>query len=264
MDIYHQMDPIAIGPWTFRSRLFVGTGKYVNLEVMREALVASGTELVTVALRHVDLKRSDEPSILQAIPSSCKILPNTAGCFTAEEAIHMAHLARAAGLGDLIKLEVIGDPDLLWPDPIATLDATRQLSREGFVVMVYTSPDPVLARHLEREGAHAVMPLGSPIGSGQGVLDGRQVQRIKASISVPVVVDAGIGSPSDAAVAMESGADAVLINTAIAKARDPVGMARAMRHAVAAGYGGRAAGRIPKRDEAAASSPIKEVPHARA
>ncbi|MCY0879574.1 MAG: thiazole synthase [Firmicutes bacterium] len=256
--------PLSIGPYTFSSRLFVGTGKYATLEIMREALEASGTELVTVALRRVNLHSPNEPTILDAIPSGCTVLPNTAGCYTAEEAIQVAHLARAANIGTLIKLEVIGDQSLLWPDPVGTLKATEQLAREGFTVMVYTTPDPVLAKHLEEAGAQAVMPLGSPIGSGQGVLDVRQVERIRARVKVPVVVDAGIGSPADAALAMEAGADAVLVNTAIAMAKNPVLMAKAMRAAVVAGYWGRQAGRIPRRDEAAPSSPVEGMPHVRA
>ncbi len=258
---FPDIPPLVIGPYQFQSRLFVGTGKYATLALMREALVASATDLVTVALRRVDLNHPDEPTILDAIPPGCTILPNTAGCYSAEEAIQVAHLARASGIGDLIKLEVIGDRDLLWPDPIGTLDATRQLVKEGFTVMVYTTPDPVLAIHLQEAGAHAIMPLGSPIGSGQGVLDVLQVGRIKARVQVPVVVDAGIGSPADAAMAMEAGADAVLINTAIAKANNPVDMARAMRAAIAAGYWGRQAGPMPRRGDANPSSPVLGMPH---
>ncbi len=258
-----EIPALPIGSYRFRSRLFVGTGKYDTLDTMRQALEAAGTDLVTVALRRVNLKNPEEPTILDAIPSECTILPNTAGCYTAEEAIQVAHLARASGIGTLIKLEVIGDPDLLWPDPIGTLEATKRLVEEGFTVMAYTSPDPVLADHLQRAGAHAIMPLGSPIGSGQGILDVRQIARIKARVSVPVVVDAGIGSPGDAAMAMEAGADAVLVNTAIALARDPVMMARAMQAAVAAGYWGAQAGRMPKREEASPSSPVSGMPHVR-
>jgi thiazole synthase len=262
--VYAEMPQLKIGSYSFSSRLFVGTGKYANLEVMREALVASGTELVTVALRRVNLKDPSEPTILDAIPPGCTVLPNTAGCYTAEEAMQVAYLARAANIGTLIKLEVIGDQSLLWPDPVGTLKATEQLAREGFTVMVYTTPDPVLAKHLEEAGAQAIMPLGSPIGSGQGVLDVRQVERIRARVRVPVVVDAGIGSPADAALAMEAGADAVLVNTAIAQAKNPVLMARAMREAVIAGYWGREAGRIPRRDDAQPSSPVEGMPHVRA
>ncbi len=258
---FSDLPELTIGSYRLRSRLFVGTGKYDTLEVMQEALVASGTDLVTVALRRVNLNNPQEPTILDAIPQGCTILPNTAGCHTAEEAVQVAHLARASGIGDLIKLEVIGDQQLLWPDPIETLEATRRLVQDGFTVMVYTSPDPILADYLQKAGAHAIMPLGSPIGSGQGVLDVSQIQWIKARVSVPVVVDAGIGSPADAAMAMEAGADAVLVNTAIAQSRDPVVMARAMQAAVVAGYWGRMAGRMPKRPQAVPSSPVSGVPH---
>ncbi len=245
---------LQIGERTFGSRLFVGTGKYATWELMKEALAASGSELVTVAVRRVNIDRPDEPSLLNYIPEGATLLPNTAGCYTVEEAVTTARLARAAGLGALVKLEVIGDQELLWPDPLGTLQATEQLVREGFTVMVYTTPDPVLAVHLANAGAAAVMPLGSPIGSGQGVLDVDAVIKIRARVQVPVVVDAGIGSPADAALAMEHGADAVLVNTAIAAAADPVLMARAMKAAVEAGRMGYLAGRMPRRD-ASPSSP---------
>lgn len=251
---------LTIGSYRFQSRLFLGTGKYATPEIMRDALLASGTDLVTVALRRVDLN-DPGPTILDAIPDQCTLLPNTAGCFSADEAIRVARLARASGIGNLIKLEVIGDRDLLWPDPVGTLDATARLVEEGFTVMVYTSPDPILADHLQAAGAHAIMPLGSPIGSGQGVLDIRQIERIKARVEVPVIVDAGIGSPADAAMAMEAGADAVLVNTAIAQAQNPVEMGRAMQAAVVAGFWGRQAGRMPKREVASPSSPTIGMPH---
>ncbi|WP_028962872.1 thiazole synthase [Sulfobacillus thermosulfidooxidans] len=246
---------LQIGEYTFRSRLIVGTGKYQTFDLMRDALVASGTELVTVALRRVNLDNPSEPSLLDFIPKNVRILPNTAGCYTAKEAIAVAHLAKAAGIGTLVKLEIIGDQELLWPDPIETLEATKVLVQEGFTVMVYTTPDPVLAKYLDKAGAHAIMPLGSPIGSGQGVLDVEAVRRFKQRVSVPVIVDAGIGSPQDACLAMENGADAVLINTAIAQAGDPVMMAQAMKWAVEAGRLGFEAGRMPKRQDAVASSP---------
>jgi thiazole synthase len=248
-------DVLRLGGKEFRSRLFVGTGKYSTWEVMRDAIDAAETEMVTVAVRRVNLDRPDEPSLLEYIPKHVTLLPNTAGCYTVEEAVTTARLARAAGLGSFVKLEVIGDQELLWPDPVGTLEATRRLVAEGFTVLVYTTPDPVLAKHVEAAGAAAVMPLGSPIGSGQGVLDVEAVVRIKARVSVPVVVDAGIGAPSDAALAMEAGADAVLINTAIAHAADPVRMADAMRQAVIAGRLGYLAGRMPRRPHAVASSP---------
>lgn len=245
---------LVVGEKTFGSRLFVGTGKYATWDLMKEAIAASGSELVTVAVRRVNIDKPDEPSLLQYIPEGVTLLPNTAGCYTADDAVLTARLARAAGLGNLVKLEVIGDETLLWPDPIATLQATERLVEDGFTVMVYTTPDPVLAGHLAKAGAAAVMPLGSPIGSGQGVLDIEAVLRIRERVDVPVVVDAGIGSPADAALAMEHGADAVLVNTAIAAADDPVMMARAMRMAVESGRMGYRAGRMPRRD-ATASSP---------
>lgn len=250
-------DALEVGTYRFQSRLFVGTGKYDSPERMQAAIAASGTELVTVAVRRVNLDNPNEKSLLDFIPSTVRILPNTAGCYTVDEAVTVARLAKAAGIGTLVKLEVIGDRALLWPDPVATLKATEILAAEGFTVMVYTTPDPVLAGYLERAGAAAVMPLGSPIGSGQGVLDVAAIRLIKERVSVPVVVDAGIGSPADAALAMESGADAVLINTAIAEAADPVMMAQAMRLAVDAGRLGLKAGRIPKRAQAAPSSPVE-------
>ncbi|AEJ41768.1 thiazole synthase [Sulfobacillus acidophilus TPY] len=256
--------PIRVGDYTFRSRLFVGTGKYSGYDVMREAVLASGTELVTVALRRVNLANPNEPSLLDFLPSEVTVLPNTAGCYTVEDAVMVAELARATGIGSLIKLEVIGDPTLLWPDPVLTLRATEKLVGLGFTVMVYTTPDPVLARHLEEAGAAAVMPLGSPIGSGQGILDVEAIWRIKERVTrVPVVVDAGIGGAADAAVAMEAGADAVLVNTAIAQAQDPVAMAQAMQWAVKAGRQSFLAGRMPKRPTAVASSPeTGKVSHA--
>jgi thiazole synthase len=248
--------PLQIGPKRFQSRLFVGTGKYASLDIMKAAILQSESELVTVALRRVNLSNPNEPSLLDFIPPSVTILPNTAGCYTVEEAVMVAELAQAAHLGPLVKLEVIGDQQLLWPDPIATLKATEILVNKGFSVMVYTTDDPVLARQLEQAGASAVMPLGSPIGSGQGVLNVEAIERIKERVTrVPVVVDAGIGGPADAALAMEVGADAVLINTAIALARDPVQMAEAMKRAVQAGRLGYLAGRMPKRTHASPSSP---------
>lgn len=250
------VEPWTVGTHTFASRLIVGTGKYATFGLMRDAIVASGTDLVTVALRRVDLSAKDEANLFNFIPPGVRILPNTAGATTAADAVTIAELARAAGIGDLVKLEIIGDGPLLWPDPLETLRATETLVAKGFTVMVYTSPDPVLAVRLEAAGAHAIMPLGSPIGSGQGVLDTVAVRRIRERVRVPVVVDAGIGVPSDAALALEAGADAVLINSAIALAQDPVQMARAMRLAVAAGFLARRAGRMPRREDAAPSSPV--------
>lgn len=250
----------TVGGKTLSSRLLVGTGKYATWELMRDALVASGTEMVTMAVRRVNIDRPDEPSLLEYIPKSAVLLPNTAGAKTADEAIVIAGLARAAGLGNFVKLEVIGDQALLWPDPVETLKATEKLAAAGYTVLVYTSPDPVLAGYLARAGAAAVMPLGSPIGSGQGVLDVEAVARIKDRVDVPVVVDAGIGVPSDAAAAMEAGADAVLINTAIAHAKDPVLMARAMKVGVEAGRLGFLSGPMTRRRQAEASSPAAGQP----
>ena len=248
--------PLRIGPLTLRSRLILGTGKYRSPQVMREALEASGTQLVTVALRRVDLKAGSGDPILGGLDTDrYRILPNTAGCYTAEEAVRVAHLARAAGLSDLVKLEVIGDPKTLLPDTQALLEATRVLVKEGFIVMPYTNDDPVLAKRLEEAGAACVMPLAAPIGSGQGILNPLNIRFILEAVKVPVIVDAGVGTASDAAVAMELGADGVLMNTAVAGAKEPVKMARAMRLAVEAGRLAWAAGRIPKKSYASASSP---------
>ena len=242
----------------FRSRLIVGTGKYETGAIMREAIRQSGAELVTVAVRRVNLDRPDEPSLLDDLElDRITLLPNTAGAHTVDEAVQLARLARAAGLGDLVKLEIIGDDETLWPDPVATVEATARLAADGFVVLPYTSPDPVLARRLVAAGAATVMPLGSPIGSGQGVPDFHMVSIIRQRVSVPVIVDAGIGAPSDAALAMEAGADAVLVNTAIARAQDPPLMAAAMAQAVQAGRSGYLAGRIPRRAYATPSSPVE-------
>ena len=241
-----------------QSRLIVGRGKYPSLDVMREALDASGAELVTVAVRRLNLERSSEPNLLDALDRSrYTLLPNTAGCYTAEEAIRVARLGREAGLLNLIKLEVIGDRKTLMPDVHALLEATERLVREGFVVMPYTNDDPVMAKKLQEAGAACVMPLAAPIGSGQGILNPLNIRLILEAVTVPVIVDAGVGTASDAAVAMELGADGVLMNTAIACAKDPVKMARAMRLAVEAGRLAYEAGRIPKKPYASASSPVE-------
>ena len=251
-----QEDLLRIGPHALRSRLILGTGKYASPAVMRQALEASGTEMVTVAVRRVDLKnRAADPILGHLDLSRTAILPNTAGCTTAEEAIRVARLGRAAGLSDLIKLEVIGDLRTLLPDTRALLDATEALVREGFTVMPYTNDDPVMARRLVEAGASCVMPLAAPIGSGQGILNTLNIRFILEAVSVPVIVDAGVGTASDAAIAMELGVDGVLMNTAVAGARDPVQMARAMRLAVEAGRLAYVAGRIPKKPYATASSP---------
>lgn len=256
-------DPLIIGGVAFTSRLFCGTGKFASPELAAAALDAAGTELVTVAIRYVDLDDPGSSDVLAGVDlRRYKLLPNTAGAATAEHALRMARLARAATGTNFIKLEVIGDAQYLWPDTAATIEATKQLVKEGFVVLPYTSPDLVAALRLEEAGAATVMPLASPIGSGQGYNDWVSIERICARVKVPVVVDAGIGSPSEAAMAMELGAAAVLVNTAIAKAKDPVRMAEAMRLAVVAGRLGHRAGRIPKRTEAEPSSPAHGVPKA--
>jgi len=251
---------LVLGGKEFASRLIVGTGKYGSLDVMREAHEASGAEIVTVAVRRVSLPGSGE-SILDFIDTKrFTLLPNTAGCYTADEAVRTAYLAREAGLGDLLKLEVIGDARTLFPDVLGLLEATRTLAREGFVVMPYTNDDPVFARKLEDAGAACVMPLGAPIGSGLGIRNPYNIKIILETVTVPVIVDAGVGTASDAAIAMELGCDGVLMNTAIAGARDPVAMARAMRLAVEAGRLAYKSGRIGKKLYATASSPIEGVP----
>ena len=252
-------DRLVIAGVELRSRLFIGTGKYPTDESMIAALEASGCELVTVALRRLDL---DDPkkTILDVLDwKRYRILPNTAGCRTAEEAIRIARLARSMGLSDWVKLEVIPDPRYLFPDPEETLKAARVLVGEGFKVLPYINADPVLAKKLEEIGTVTVMPLGSPIGSGQGLQTMEQIRIIIEEARIPVVVDAGIGAPSDAALAMELGADAVLVNTAIALAKDPVLMAEAIRGGVESGRKAYTAGRIPKRGEASASSPTEGI-----
>ena len=251
-------DPLVIAGVELRSRLFVGTGKYASDEAMVSSLEASGCELVTVALRRLDLDDPRKKTILDVIDwKRFRILPNTAGCRNAEEAIRIARLARSMGLSDWVKLEVIPDPRYLFPDPVETLEAARVLVREGFQVLPYINADPVLARKLEEIGTVTVMPLGSPIGSGQGLQTVEQIRIIIDQARVPVVVDAGIGAPSDAALAMELGADAVLVNTAIALAKDPVLMADSIRMGVEAGRKAFLAGRIPRRAEASPSSPTE-------
>ena len=250
-------DALVIAGRTFTSRLVVGTGKYPSHAVMQAAHEASGTEMVTVAVRRVDLTARGEGSLLSWIDRSrIFILPNTAACYTADDAVRTARLAREAGFSNWIKLEVIGDERTLFPDNEALLDATRQLVREDFVVLPYTNDDPVACRKLEDAGAAAVMPLGAPIGSGLGLQNPNNLAIIKEQARVPVIVDAGVGTASDAALAMELGVDAVLMNTAIAGAQDPVAMATAMRHAVIAGRLAFEAGRIPRKRYGSASSPM--------
>lgn len=249
-------DPLIIADRTFTSRLVVGTGKYPSHEVMQAAHLASGTEMVTVAVRRVDLSATGVTSLLHWIDrEQIFLLPNTAACYTAEDAIRTARLGREAGLSNWVKLEVIGDEHTLFPDNEALLEATKVLVKEGFVVLPYTNDDPIACRKLEDAGAAAVMPLGAPIGSGLGIQNPNNLLIIKAQSKVPVIVDAGVGTASDAAIAMELGADGVLMNTAIAGAQAPAAMALAMRHAVIAGRLAYRAGRIPKRMYATPSSP---------
>ena len=252
-------DTLTLGGRSFPSRLIIGTGKYPSLEVMRRAIEASGASLVTVAVRRVDLSRREGGSLLDAIDTSkVTLLPNTAGCYSAEEAVRTARLAREAGLSDLIKLEVIGDEKTLFPDNEGLVQATRTLVKEGFTVLPYTNDDLVVARRLRDAGPAAVMPLGAPIGSGLGLQNPTALRRILEEIrDIPVVVDAGVGTASDAAIVMEMGADGVLMNSGIAGATDPVRMARAMRLAVEAGRLAFEGGRIPKKLYATASSPLE-------
>lgn len=251
-----QEDLLQIGPHVLRSRLILGTGKYSSPEIMAKALEVSGAEMVTVAVRRVNLQARLTDPVLGFLDTQRYILlPNTAGCITAEEAIRVARLAKASGFSNLIKLEVIGDPKTLLPDTLALLEATQVLVKEGFIVMPYTNDDPVMARRLEEAGAACVMPLAAPIGSGQGVLNGLNIRFIREAVKIPVIVDAGVGTASDAAVAMELGVDGVLMNTAVAGAQDPVQMAQAMRLAVEAGRLAFLAGRIPRKTYATASSP---------
>jgi thiazole synthase len=255
-----QDDPLVIAGRTFRSRLFVGTGKYPSFPAMVAAHEASGAEVVTLAVRRVNIADRSKESMLDYIDrSKYFILPNTAACYTADEAIRTARLAREAGLSNWVKLEVIGDERTLFPDNEALLEATRVLVAEGFVVLPYTNDDPVTCRKLQEAGAAAVMPLGAPIGSGLGIQNPNNIRIIKEFATVPVIVDAGVGTASDAAVAMELGADAVLMNTGIAGASDPVVMASAMKHAVIAGRLAFRAGRIPRKMYATASSPLEGV-----
>jgi thiazole synthase len=248
--------PLVIAGRSFRSRLMVGTGKYRDNETMVRAIEASGAEIVTVAVRRVDLDRRKAEGILHHLdPAQYFLLANTAGCYTADEAIRYARLAREAGFNEFLKLEVIGDRETLMPDTAGLLEATRVLSREGFQVMAYTSDDIVTALRLEDAGCAAVMPLASPIGSGLGLVNPYGIRVIKRRLSLPVIVDAGVGTASDACITMEQGVDGILMNTAIAEAADPAGMATAMRLAVDAGRQAYLAGRMPRREIAVPSSP---------
>ena len=240
------------------SRLIVGTGKYPDFAVMRRAIDAAGAAMVTVAVRRIDLTKRGEESILEAIGRDVVLLPNTAGCHTAQEAVRVARLGREAGLSDLVKLEVIGDERTLFPDNEGLLEATRVLVKEGFTVLPYTNDDLVVAKKLREAGAAAIMPLAAPIGSGLGLQNPATLRILIEEIrDLPIIVDAGVGTASDAAVVMEMGADGVLMNTGIAGARDPVRMARAMRLAVEAGRLAFEAGRIPRKLHASASSPLE-------
>ena len=251
---------LTIGKYTFRSRLFVGTGKYPSLDVMRAAHVASGAEVVTVAIRRIHIDDPSGKTLIDYIDRErLTILPNTAGCFTAKDAVLTAKLAREALGTDLIKVEVIGDPDTLYPDTRETIAASEELVKAGFTVLPYIVDDPVACKRLEEVGCAAVMPLAAPIGSGLGVCNPYSIAIIKERATVPVIVDAGVGTASDAAIAMELGVDALLMNTGIAAARDPVLMASAMRDAVTAGRNAFLAGRMPKRRYASASSPTADL-----
>lgn len=251
-------DFVQLGKYKFRNRLFVGTGKYATFELMQEALAASGCEVVTVAVRRERLMDKQNRNILDYLDTKrYTLLPNTAGCFTAEDAIRVARLGRELLDLDWVKLEVLGDTQTLLPDPIGTLEALRVLVKEGFTVLAYTNDDPILARKLAEAGATAVMPLGAPIGSGQGILNPNNIRIILEQATVPIIVDAGVGTASDVTVAMELGAQGVLLNTGIAGAQDPVKMARAMKFAVDAGRLAYLAGRIPRKLYASASSPME-------
>jgi thiazole synthase len=250
--------PLTIGGRTFQSRLMVGTGKYRDNETMVRAIEASGAEIVTVAVRRVDLDRTKEEGVLYHLdPKRFFLLANTAGCYTAEDALRYARLGREAGFNEMVKLEVIGDQQTLLPDVAGLLEAARILAREGFKILAYTNDDLVTALRLEDAGCAAVMPLASPIGSGLGLLNPYSIRTIKHRLTVPVIVDAGVGTASDACVTMEQGVDGILMNTALAAARDPITMAHAMRLAVDAGRAAFLAGRMEKREVAVPSSPTR-------
>jgi len=253
------METLKIGKYEFNSRLIVGSGKYPDFQTTRDATLASEAEMITVAVRRVNITNPNEENLMDYFKdTNVKILPNSAGCTTAEEAITTFRLVKEATGIDLIKLEVIGDTaKTLYPDVMETLKACEVLAKDGFTIMAYTNDDPIMAKRLEDAGAHAIMPLAAPIGSGLGIQNKYNVLFVKEAVKVPVVVDAGIGCASDAAIAMEIGADAVLTNTAIAQAKDPILMAKAMRDAVRAGRNSYLAGRIAKKPFATASSPIE-------
>lgn len=251
-------DKLNIKGIEFTSRLWVGTGKYKDFEETARVIEASGTDMVTVSVRRVNITDRKSENLLDFIdPKKYKILPNTAGCYNVEDALRYSRLAREAGVSDMVKLEVIGDEKTLFPDVIGLLEATETLAKEGFIVLPYTNDDPIMARRLVDAGAAAVMPLGAPIGSGLGIRNPYNIKIILETLDIPVIVDAGVGTASDAAIAMELGCDAVLINTGIAGAKEPILMAEAMKNAVTAGRLAHRAGRIQKKLYATASSPIE-------
>ncbi len=253
-------EPLVLGPHSFTSRLFLGTGKYPSMDSMVEALDVSGTECVTVAVRRMEMGVPEGKTLLDYLPRErYRLLPNTAGCFDADHAVRTARLGRELGIGDLVKLEVLADPQTLLPDPVGTLEAAEVLVKEGFVVLCYTSDDPVLAKRLEDIGVTSVMPAGAPIGSGQGIQNPNNIRIILERAEVPVIVDAGVGTASDVTFAFELGAHGVLLNTGVALAQEPVRMARAMKAAAEAGRDAFLAGRIPKKLYASASSPTTGV-----
>jgi thiazole synthase len=252
-----EQDKLVISGIEFRSRLWIGTGKYKDFEETKMAIEASGADVVTVAVRRVNITDRTKENLLDYIdPKQYKILPNTAGCYTVEDAVRTSRLAREAGVSDMVKLEVIGDEKTLFPDVCGLLKATEILAKEGFKVFPYTNDDPVMAKRLYDAGAVAVMPLGAPIGSGLGIRNPYNIKIILEQAKTPIIVDAGVGTASDAALALELGCAAVLINTAVASAKDPIAMAEAMKHAVMAGRLAYLAGRIPKKLYATASSPL--------
>ena len=253
-------EPLVIADRVFKSRLIVGTGKYSSFALMRQAHAASGADMVTVAVRRVNISDRSKESLLDFIDTDrIALLPNTAGCYTADEAVRTARLGREAGLSNWVKLEVIGDEKTLFPDNEELLVATRILVKEGFIVLPYTTDDPIVCRKLEEAGAAAVMPLGAPIGSGLGIQNANNIRIIREAARVPIILDAGVGTASDAAIAMELGADGVLMNTAIAEAQDPVAMAEAMKLAVQAGRLAYRAGRMGRKMYANASSPLAGI-----
>lgn len=252
-------DVLVIAGRKFKSRLFVGTGKYSTPEMMIGAIKESGSELVTVAVRRMNIEGQQRTILDYLAELNCEILPNTAGCYTAEEAIRTARLARELGISDMVKLEVIGDQKTLFPDNEALLEAAKVLVKEGFVVLPYTNDDPIMAKKLEEIGCAAIMPLGAPIGSGLGIRNPYNIKIILETVKIPVIVDAGVGTASDAAYAMELGCSGVLMNTGIAGAKDPIKMARAMKYAVQSGRLAYLAGRIPKKLYANASSPLTDL-----